>query len=313
MLSLIRLFQIVYAKITGKKIGLCDIADVDGVVSATLFKRKYPNSVIVLAAPPNVNRGRLLRLFTWDYVADLPCPGKAKLRADHHKTNIPCAEREFYDPNAPCAALLAAKALDLMNDEVASKLVKFAIESDTARIESKETELLDSAVKGSGYFGKQYLISNLSRTGIDALKDKRIVNYIRRGEEKKEKTIDFLSKIKANRITIVIFKRNFHVFYRLLSIILERKGAEFTLLIVPRGLRTLRIYVGAKPGSKYDSSILARKFGGGGHQFAAGASIKSFRKGKVISKIIKETKKFLGVNKIDAQLIRENRVIDLTL
>jgi len=113
-----RLLQALKAKILGKKLALSHEEDADGIVSAALFLRKYPEAILVLGRPQEIKRDKLnwINLFTWDFVADLPCPKKAKIRVDHHKTNTPCAEIEYYDPEAPCAAILALKALKLEND-----------------------------------------------------------------------------------------------------------------------------------------------------------------------------------------------------
>ncbi len=87
------------------------------------------------------------------------------IRADHHRTNKPCAVHEYYDIDAPCSALMAMKALGLEGDEVVQELVNVAIQTDTANITTKEAELVDLAVKGSDYLGRLYLAHLLSREG----------------------------------------------------------------------------------------------------------------------------------------------------
>ncbi|WP_243669231.1 hypothetical protein [Vulcanisaeta sp. JCM 16161] len=59
---------------------LCDSGDVDGITSAALFLRKYPNGVVVLAAPSEVYRSWWIKRLFWTFVADLPCPGKVLIR-----------------------------------------------------------------------------------------------------------------------------------------------------------------------------------------------------------------------------------------
>jgi len=73
------------AKLRGRPIALCDVGDVDGLASAALFKKRHPEGVVILVGPSDVKKW-WVRAFTWDFVADLPCPGKAKVRADHHVT-----------------------------------------------------------------------------------------------------------------------------------------------------------------------------------------------------------------------------------
>ncbi|RLE60032.1 MAG: Fis family transcriptional regulator, partial [Thermoprotei archaeon] len=276
MLSIIRILQIVKAKVMRRRLALSDISDVDGIVSAALYKRKYRNSIVVLASPVDVGRSLIIKSTKWDFVSDLPCPGRVEVRADHHITNRPCARREFYDPKAPCAALLALRALGL-RDDISKDLVKIAIETDTASIESTEADLLNLAVKGAGYHGKLYLVEKLAEIGLEVLKDERVRKYIERARIVKKATEYMASRIEIMPITVVVFYRDLKLLYRYLSILLEKKGAKFTCIIVPKGIMKVRVYLGARQDSIYDSSILAKSLGGGGHRYAAGATITSFR------------------------------------
>jgi hypothetical protein len=269
--SAYRAYQIVRALLRGRPLALSDAGDVDGIVSAVLFKMVEPSAEIVLAHPQDVLRSLVLRSVYWDFVADLPCPGKARLRADHHKTNPPCADEEFYDPSAPASAYLAMKALSLEDDPRASTLVSLAIETDTADIKSQEALLLDSAVKGAGYKGRVRLVRLLAEEGLDALKHEDVQAWISRHEEVKARTEAIASRIPVKRATVVAFKKNLKLAYRYLTILLERRGAEFTLVLVPRGFFKYRVYAGAKPSSGFDASLIASQLGGGGHEFAAGA------------------------------------------
>lgn len=108
-------------------------------------------------------------------------PGKVLIRADHHRTNKPCAKVEFYDPEAPCSALMAMKALGLENDPIANSLVKVAIETDTANITSEEAEKLDLAVRFASYPEKIFIVRNLAVNGLQALGNYRIGRLIERG------------------------------------------------------------------------------------------------------------------------------------
>jgi len=286
--------KIIFAKIFNRKIALCDVGDVDGIASATLFKIKYPKGIVILASPVDVVKGRILKLFYWDFVADLPCPGKVYIRADHHKTNLPCAVKEFYDPKASCSAILALKALDLEGNVVAEKLAKIAIETDTANIVSEDAMLLDNAVSGADYFGRLYIIDRLSRIGLNALNDSRIKEFIDRSKNLRNMIKSFANSINIKDEMVLVFKKNIGFHYRYLCILLEKMGAKFTCIIVPRGFREIRLYLGSN--SKYDVSVLARYFGGGGHKVAAGASIKTFRRNSKILEILYKVKVFLKKN-----------------
>ena len=294
MKQIIWLLQILYSNLKGVKKGLFDVGDVDGITSAALFKIKYPKGVTVFAAASEVTRSRLLKFFTWDFVADLPCPGKAHVRADHHKTNKPCAEIEYYDPEAPCATLMALKALKLEGNPVAETLVKIATETDTANIVSKEAADLDSAVKSAPYFGKVYLANELAKRGLEVLEDEKVKEWIRRSTEVKEFTQRVAEKMPIEETMVIFFPRKLKMYYRLFTILLQKKGVKFILVVVFRGPRTVRLYYGANPDSKYDSSILAKRFGGGGHKAAAGATIKTFFKKKVLKEVLRETFEYLG-------------------
>jgi hypothetical protein len=284
--SIYRTLQILTAQIKKKPLALSDAGDVDGIVSATLFKISKPNAEIVLAHPQDVLRSPILRRVYWDFVADLPCPGKARLRADHHVTNSPCADEEFYDPSAPASAFLAMKALSLDNNPLAVTLVNLAVETDTADIRSQEALLLDAAVKGAGYRGKLRLVELLAREGLEALKREEVREWISRHEEMRKRTEKIAEKIPVEKVTIVAFKKDLGIAYRYLTILLERRGAEFTLVIVPRGLFKFRLYAGAQPSSSYDASVIASSLGGGGHKYAAGALFNATSLEKALKRVL---------------------------
>jgi len=305
--GIIRSLQIIKGLITNKKLALCDKGDFDGIASAALFKRKYRDGIVVLAAPSEVKTNLLLRIPKWYYVADLPCPGKAIIRVDHHKTNRPCAELEFYDPKAPAATLLALKALNLEEDPLANEIAKIAIETDTANVKSEESLLLDSAVKGSDYLGKLYLVEKLAELGIAVLKDENVKKWISKHTTKLKTTDDIvdnlINKIGIYKELIIIFEKDLNLDYRYMCISLERKGAHFTYILVPRSHFKLRIYAGANPKSNYDVTKVTIPLGGGGHRYAAGASLRGIFRRKLVLKAINEVKNYLNKDKIEVLTI----------
>jgi len=294
MVNFVRIYHLIIGVLFKKPLALCDAGDLDGVGSAALFKIRYPSGKIILAYPSEVKNNFIFKKVKWEFVADLPCPGKVKIRADHHETNKPCAEIEFYDPNAPASAVLALKALGLEDNKVAKLIAKYAVETDTAKIYSEEARKLEAAVKGSNYLGRIYIAEKLAKEGLNVLKDNRISKYIQNYEINRKKTEEFASKINVKKETILVFLNDLNLSYRYLSILLEKMGAEFTFIIVPKKYFKIRIYIGAKTESKYNASIIARKFGGGGHQFAAGAILRTFNRRKKINEIIKVVKQFLN-------------------
>ena len=296
-----RLLQALKAKILGKKLALSHEEDADGIVSAALFLRKYPEAILVLGRPQEIRRDKLnwINLFTWDFVADLPCPKKAKIRVDHHKTNTPCAEIEYYDPEAPCAAILALKALKLENDPEMVRLVELAIQTDTANIKEDDAWDLNDAVKGADYKGRLWLAQALAREGLSALKNDRVKKWIEKNRRRREKTEKIAALINVKEITLIEFEKDIDISYRGLCAILEKRGAKFMTVIVPKD-GIYRPYIGASKDSTFDASIVATRLGGGGHKVAAGARVE--RK----EKIYEELKRYLRKERLEITVIKEN-------
>lgn len=297
---------------TRRPLALCDIGDLDGIACAALFKMKYPDGVVVLAAPSDVRRSPLLRRVTWTFVADLPCPGKALVRADHHATNSPCAEREFYDPSAPAAAVLAQRALGLEGDERAAKLVKLAVETDTAKVESKEALLLNDAVKGLGYGGKVKLIELLASKPLEeVLSDPFVLEGAKRYEEVRRATEELASRLPAEEIFVAVFKRRLKLSYRYLCILMERKGSKMTAALVPRGLFGLHVYLGSSS-PEYDVSRIAERLGGGGHAYAAGATITCLRREACVRRVLSEIANHVGRGRLRVLVVSEEGFVERT-
>ncbi|MCG2863390.1 MAG: Fis family transcriptional regulator [Vulcanisaeta sp.] len=296
-----RFLAALWAKLANKPLALCDSGDVDGIVSAALFLRKYPNGVVVLAAPSEVGRSWWIRNVHWTFVADLPCPGKALIRADHHKTNKPCAKVEFYDPEAPCSALMALKALDLVNDPIANSLVKVAVETDTANITSKEAEELDLAVRFASYSEKIYIIRNLAINGLRALENERIRKLVERGYEAKKLMLEIADKIPIKEVINIYSPVNLGISYRQLTIELQRRGAKMVNILLRLGRRTFRYYCGADKNSLYDCTQVATRLGGGGHKYASGAQyrVSLFNTRKGLEVFINVLKTYLNTDRLE--------------
>ncbi len=304
-----RTLQIVYGAAAGRPLALSDMNDVDGIASAALYKRKEPRAVVVLAYPPEVKKSPVIRAVYWDFVADLPCPGRARFRADHHETNKPCAEVEFYDPEAPASALLALRGLGLEGDPLAEKLAAVAVETDTARIETREAELLDAAVKGAGYRGRLFLVERLARDGLSVLEEPRVREWIERHMEVKRRTEEMAEKLPIRRDMLVLFRRDLGLSYRYLSILLERRGADFTFIVVPKPFWAYRVYAGAQHDSPRDAAVIARRLGGGGHKYAAGAYVRAFPRGRALQRILSALKEYMGAERLEFIVVENfNRI-----
>jgi len=305
--ALYRLLGVIIAKIRGRPIALTHIKDVDGIVCGALYLKKHPDAFLVLAEPSEM-RGPFnwFKLFKWNFVADLPCPGKAVMRADHHKTNKPCAEKEAYNPDAPSAGILALKLLGLENDEEAVKLAELSVDADTATFKLEETWKLNFAIKGANYKGKLYIARMLALKGLKALEDEKILKWMQVGLAKHQKIMEIADRIEVTPITIVVFRKDLGLHYRGLCVALGKKGAkEFQAVIVPKGIVKKRVYLGSTDASSIDTSKLAVKLGGGGHKNASGALTR-----KNLTQILDEIKALLNIDKVTVHVVNEDLTVE---
>jgi len=300
-----KFWTILTAYTVKRPLALCDVSDLDGVVCAALFKMKHPEGAVVLAAPSDVRKSILIRRVRWSFVADLPCPGRALVRADHHASNSPCADREFYDPSAPAAAVLALKALGLEGDERSRRLVELAVETDTARIVSREALLLNDAVKGLGYGGKLRLVDLLATKPLkEVLNNPFVLEAAKRFEEVRRATEELAAKLPAEEVFVAAFERGMKLSFRYLCILMERKGSKMTAVLAPQGFFGLRVYLGSSS-PEYDVSKIAEGFGGGGHPYAAGASLACLSRKKCAEKVLAEIAKYLGKERLKVFIVDE--------
>ncbi|MCS7139394.1 MAG: DHHA1 domain-containing protein [Candidatus Nezhaarchaeota archaeon] len=269
-------FNVLWAKLTRRSVCLSHSSDVDGIVCAALFLRATKGKgLVVLAEPYEIkSRGSWTKVFKWDYVLDLPCPSRASVFIDHHETNkpTPTVNEAYYDPKAPSAASLAVKAFKLEDDQVARKLIELANECDTANIVSDEGWDLNDAVKGSPISERVKLAKLLSEMGIEALRLPEVQKWISRNRERRERTRQLADKIPIEDSVFIELDGENDISPRNLMITLERKGAKVTCVITPRNGK-YKIHLGSREDSGIDCSKLASKIGGGGHRYAAGATV----------------------------------------
>lgn len=299
------LLTAIKAKLLGRPLALCDIGDADGLVSAALFLMRNRNGLVAFTAANRIQRSRVYRLFTWDFVADLPCPGKAVIRADHHETNKPCARQEYYDPEAPCSAQLAAMALGLDNDDKARALVKVAIETDTAKIVSKEAFDIDMLARFSRYSEKARVARMLAEMGLEALNTPLARAIVERGYRARELMLKVANVIGVDKIINVYFDSRLNISYRQLTIELQNRGASMVNILVRLGYRTYRYYCGADRSSGFDCTKVAVALGGGGHSYAAGAQYKApiLRPRDGVVAFIKALKAAFNTDKVNLKVV----------
>jgi len=305
MPSLKDFLAVVWAKLTGKKTCLSHSSDADGIVCAALFLRAVQGKgLVVLAEPYEIQDGSWLNIFKWDYVLDLPCPPKALVFIDHHKTNkpSPMAREVYHDPTAPSAATLAIRAFKLEGDPIAVKLVELANECDTANINSDEAWGLNDAVKGSPRNERAKLAKLLSELGLEALKLPKVQKWIARNRERRERTRQLADKIPIEDKIFIELNGENSISPRNLMITLEKKGAKVTCVVAPKNGK-YKIHLGSREDSGVDCSKLASKIGGGGHKYAAGATVDD------LDKALKLIAKRLGLRKLKIYIVKGIEVV----
>ena len=258
--------------------------DCDGICSAALILLKFPNAKIRFLNPRSI--------FTvneeFDLVVDLPKPKKCKVNIDHHKSNLErlkaeglLSPQDVVDPNAPAAALLLMKYLNLENDKKARELVEIAVAADTAR-HTEETLILDKIIKASLNNEEDLLriAKILAKKGKDFLSDEWL--------KKKQKEIETeLSKIKIFLKTFVdsLGVNSGFVIVDEIDAISYHSAKDIAHMLLDRGCDAVAVlYRDASEPSKIRISIrvrrdsdaidaeeITRKLGGGGHKKAAGA------------------------------------------
>ena len=294
-----------WAKLRSKRTCLSHSSDADGIVCAALFlKHVKGDGFVLLAEPYEIQGGSWVNLFKWDYVLDLPCPPKAQVFIDHHKTNKPSprVKEVYHDPTSPSAAALALRAFKLEGDPVAQKLVELANECDTANITSDEAWELNDAVKGAPRSKRTKLAKLLSKLGLEAFKLPEVQGWIARNRERRERTKQLADKIPIEDGVFIELDGEEDVSPRNLMITLEKRGAKVTCVITPRDGK-YKVHLGSRDDSDVDCSKIAAKLGGGGHKHAAGATVDD------LNKALKVIAKKLGLRKVKLHVVRGSEVV----
>jgi oligoribonuclease NrnB/cAMP/cGMP phosphodiesterase (DHH superfamily) len=305
MLPIVDLLALLWARLRSKRTCLSHSSDADGIVCAALFfKHVRGDGFVLLAEPYEIQRGGWINLFKWDYVLDLPCPPKAQVFIDHHKTSKPSprAKEAYHDPTSPSAAALALRAFKLEGDSVAQKLVELANECDTASITSDEAWDLNDAVKGAPRSKRARLAKLLSELGLEAFKLPEVQEWIARNRERRERTRQLADKIPIEDCVFIELDGDEDVSPRNLMITLEKRGVKVTCVVTSRDGK-YKVHLGSREDSYVDCSKIAAKLGGGGHKHAAGATVDDLKKAlKVIAKK-------LGLRKVKLHVVRGSEVV----
>jgi nanoRNase/pAp phosphatase (c-di-AMP/oligoRNAs hydrolase) len=263
---------------------LTDIEDVDGLVSAALILKRFPNATIETgSAKGGGMKGK------YDIIVDLPLERSLETRAwiDHHFAQVQDgkAEEKLYDPGSKSAASLLARYLGLKEDE----LVSIADRADSVSYLTEAPFTLqggydpawdvNDAVKAIS--SKEQFVE-LARTlafeGVGGLRRKfeAEISHTRELRRKAEEIVQMISKeVEDQRPDSLIllmppFERRGSTVSAHIVFSLYRRGEIKASAVFYEGgcwINVRRDFVGL------DASGIARRYGGGGHRVSAGAPI----------------------------------------
>jgi len=263
---------------------LTDIEDVDGLVSAALILKRFPNATIETgSAKGGGMKGK------YDIIVDLPLEKSLEARAwiDHHFAQVQegKAGEKLYDPSSKSAASLLARYLGLKEDE----LVSIADRADSVSYLTEAPfnlqgdydpawDLNDAvkAISSSEQFVE--LAKTLAFEGLDGLRRKfeAEISHTRGLRRKAEEFVEMISKkVEDQRPDSLIllmprFERRGSTVSAHIVFSLYRRGKIKASAVFYEGgcwINVRRDFVGL------DASGIARRYGGGGHRVSAGAPI----------------------------------------
>ncbi|MEM7821251.1 MAG: DHHA1 domain-containing protein [Candidatus Aenigmatarchaeota archaeon] len=292
--------------------------DADGIISLSLFMKKFLPKRIYFSSSTKLKdvlcssligvNGKILYIF--DIAADektilLSSLYEKAVWIDHHEWQIKEIPKnvEVFLENSPSTAQLVAKHF-----EINSELVEIANEIDTSNINSDSASFfrdLVAAVKWK--YSGSYLISKLrsiSKTltfhRIESFEsDQNLAELLNEYYDWKkrieEKILENVKTFEINGNKIAVYETTFQIpIYIVSNKLLEHEKAPFDFVAVIIHKKTLPYRISSKIELRthtgknvYD---IARKFGGGGHKFAAGFTTDKFLK-------IDEFLKVLSTNK----------------
>ncbi|MEX0568581.1 MAG: hypothetical protein Q6363_005385 [Candidatus Njordarchaeota archaeon] len=256
--------------------------DIDGIASAALILRKFSNAQIIFMKPNEIRRTSM----SFDIVIDLPKPRNCRINIDHHKSNFEyliknrrIGEDDLVDPNAPSAACLVAKYYNL-TDKISKEIVDMANKADKGEHDRK-LMLLDLIIKCNvmNQTKLYWLSDKLSKLGKKIFKDnefKREIEKLRPIRKKINETEVVVEKLLRSNIKAVVFDcmRIPYAVARVPPTIFTKRGGYVALsyyMEPDSGKIKISIRVG-----DYDfrADIFAERFGGGGHEKAAGLTVR---------------------------------------
>ncbi|MCD6491031.1 MAG: DHHA1 domain-containing protein [Candidatus Njordarchaeia archaeon] len=264
--------------------------DIDGICCAALILLKYPNAKIdflsVLEAKESLDY--------YDIVADLPKGKNTKANIDHHESNYKrlveqnlLTTRDLIDPNAPSATRLLANYLDLTNNKIAIELVEMADLADTGNLDDtlyKLDKIIKSNLKKPENLLK--IAKILASRGRDFINDPWIQKEWSVVSDYISRSIDYIKKLVNKAISrdirymIFDLRKRFPYFIAkdVAHEFLSKGGLAVAVTYLDPDTQKSRISLRISNSCDIHAGKLAEKFGGGGHEKAAGSIPENFEK-----------------------------------
>lgn len=256
--------------------------DIDGIASAALILKVYPDAFLIFTTPDKIIKMRI----KFTIVTDLPKPPYCEICIDHHKSNYErlvksskLTDKDLVDPNAPSAAFLVAKYFGL-DDKISREIVDMANRADRGDVDDN-LSILDLIIKvnSSNQEKLKWIAQKLAEHGARIFSDEEFKKEI----EKIQPLIDMRNKIKRivegllqREIEVAIFdcRKISAALGRLPPTIFTKWGgkASISIYYIDSGDLKVSVRVG---NISFEANKFAERFGGGGHAKAAGIVVKN--------------------------------------
>jgi len=272
--------------------------DTDGVISAVIALQKIKTKNIYFSSPFLLRYTLSEIMKTTDfkelYIFDISPSGIAVKLAtlfdkvvwiDHHETELDSYPNNFdvVIKKSPSAARLVAEYFD-----VDTPLVEIADEVDTNQVKSEQAAWIRDYIAALKFnfkgqvLGKalKNLVFMLSKEGIDGLMANETVSLLVKNyrewlgsQKKKIKEYLTVEEIKGKKIALVRLPVGLPT-YAVVEELAKLDDAPFDL-IVSATEKNGFVHMEFRTHTGFKVLDLARRFGGGGHEVAAGATIRS--------------------------------------
>jgi oligoribonuclease NrnB/cAMP/cGMP phosphodiesterase (DHH superfamily) len=289
-----------------KKVIIISHDDVDGVISASIIKRKFGDAYYLPSSPRNLpyhlselnlenkivvlsdlspNEEQIDTIYnSIEKITNSKCE---VIWIDHHSWPPGSIEKikekaKVIVERSVSAAELVAKVFEL-NDEISMKLVSIANDADSANYSTEEAININRAIRNKKRL--QYVFEALSEGRIN---DEKILKWAKKEERNDEKIKEYVKTLpvfltKSNYRYAVIDVRKSKLPGSLTGKYASiEHNLDFTVVIYSN--RSVSLYAGLN--KNINLLTIARRFNGGGHPFACGCSPKLSLKSRILDKLL---------------------------